>query len=88
MLSLICCVKASLVNHFEVAGNQALCNGLRVTGDGLFLIEPVANVHLAQHHHRRGEMLVGLLRLSRSPVKLAHAQVAVSHDRAHTMQLG
>jgi hypothetical protein len=49
----------------------------------LRLLQPVRHPHLAVHRRRGGEMLLRLLALTRAPVELAEAEVAVGDERAH-----
>jgi len=41
------------------------------------LLQPVRHAHLAVHRRQGGEVLPGLLLLTRAPVELAEAEVAV-----------
>ena len=41
------------------------------------LLQPIGHAHVAVHHHRGGEILLGLLRIARAATQFAEAQVAV-----------
>src|SRR5262249_30063237 len=49
----------------------------------LSLLQPVRHAHLAVHRRGSGEVLAGLLTLSRAPVEFAEAEVAVGDERSH-----
>src|SRR5215467_4205273 len=49
----------------------------------LRLLQPKAHVHLAEHRRSGSEVLLRLLVLTRAPVELAEAQVAVGEEWPH-----
>jgi len=47
------------------------------------LLQPIRDAHFAVHRRRDGEVLLSRLAMSRPPVELAEAEVAVGYERAH-----
>src|SRR5437773_6574703 len=53
---------------------------MRTASVRLRLLQPEPHIHLAVHRRRGGEVLLRLLALTRAPVELAEAEVAVGDE--------
>src|SRR5215470_1492230 len=54
----------------------------------LRLLQPKPHIHLAVQRRRGGEMLLGLLRLTHSPIEPADTEVTAGEERAQPQLLG